>query len=744
VTAEDSHEARQDADQGSGKAAPAGEQQPEDPASEQDGAQDAGSGADDGERPTDAWAAARELRDYAPGSFGGSLVAGDQHGVSGGRVGGDVVMGNKVYVGAAVTEQPQGSGEVLGADLDRLSGVFHESPAFQDALAELRASRLVVLRGQHDTGRRAAALMLLRRAGAIHIRALDPDSGPAALVKEAQAADGYVVCDLPTSRSNPLRQHHLLRCQEHLRKQDAHLVVTVENSAALRDVPFVPWAAPQADAVLAAHLRTHLGTGPEHDEEVAGLLELTQVRDFLAVKGRPVAQTARFAAEVARYQRGETSMEELDRFGQETLLGQVREWLSDPPDKVEIRDKAFLLALAACDEGPYATAAELGDRLCRAMQNVESPEEDPGLTIFNTSISQRMTLAHADPYEENELTPWGPVRQTMARFQDPRTAQLLLREAWAGHPAVRAPLAAWLTGLTRHGDPFVRTRAAATAATLAGHDFSSVMHGLLLDWASSRDYRLCVQAANALALAAFAGTTPVHRVLRDWSTDSHPRRRWTAVRAYALIGPLAPDDTLDSLEDLAQRTSYRDSPGDGGLVVDTDGGQSDEFRGLVEAAELLLLSTSGTTVLRRLATWCDEGFAILRALAQLALLTAAVRREEPFDDPASWPVLLRRYDDEAAGSPVRDAFAALWRNVLRDRAATDAAQQRLREWVLTAEREPGVEPVLAGLLPLLVAAGSDRDRLGYLLRTMPGEDGGPPPPVAARLLGALGDVAVAR
>ncbi|MFD0335266.1 hypothetical protein ACFQZ0_22415 [Streptomyces erythrogriseus] len=55
------------------------------------------------DQPQDAWAARRDLVDHSPrtmkvgthAAFGGGYVAGDQHGVSGGRVTGDVVMGSK-------------------------------------------------------------------------------------------------------------------------------------------------------------------------------------------------------------------------------------------------------------------------------------------------------------------------------------------------------------------------------------------------------------------------------------------------------------------------------------------------------------------------------------------------------------------------------------------------------------------------------------------------------------------------
>ena len=61
----------------------------------------------------------------------------------------------------------------------------------------------------------------------------------------------------------------------------------------------------------------------------------------------------------------------------------------------------------------------------------------------------------------------------------------------------------------------------------------------------------------------------------------------------------------------------------------------------------------------------------------------------------------------------------------------------LREWVLIADRSTTTEWALAHLLRTLVTTPAEHQRLGHLLRTMPGEDGAAPPAVAARLLTAL-------
>lgn len=128
--------------------------------------------AEEQDRPQDAWASRRELADHAPpalrigsgAGFGGALVTGDQHGVSGGRVAGDVIMGSKTEIWQLGPPAPHASGEVPAATLERLAESFVADEEAFGALADrLREERVLVVRGAAFTGRRTAALMLLRR-----------------------------------------------------------------------------------------------------------------------------------------------------------------------------------------------------------------------------------------------------------------------------------------------------------------------------------------------------------------------------------------------------------------------------------------------------------------------------------------------------------------------------------------------------------------------------------------------------
>ncbi|KOG47854.1 hypothetical protein ADK38_45610, partial [Streptomyces varsoviensis] len=560
---------------------------------------------------------------------------------------------------------------------------------------------------------RAAALMLLHRLGAGAVRALDPDTSPTDLRDQLTGAPGYVLCDLVTSRTRPLRRNHLLAAVEKL-GAGGHLVITVAPGAFVDGVGPVPWEPPPPADVLRAHLHGLVGAA-----EAEKLLELAPVQDFLGHRHQ-LREVAGFAAEAARYGREGTGLDELAAYSQSAVESQVQEWLGDP--ELRLLDKAFLISLAVFDEAPYALTAELGDLLYVFLQETQQPDAGPEIPVFGTSAADRLQLARGRVYRKDEATEWGPVPQRMAAFQDPRTALLLLREVWTGHPSARPAVVRWIRRLAADGRPLVRTRAAALAATLAASDLPSTMALVIQGWAGATRYRDRLTAANALTLAHYLGTPAIPRILHSWCTGHDDRRRWTAIRGYALLGPEFPAEALDALRTAARRPDIEE--------YETDH--------LADAAELLLLpdaSGSGAdgTVLAELAgDLTDAGPA--RGFALRSFLRAAGRTED--DDGR--PLLLAWYE-RATGEHTEDDrhLTALWRAALTDRTHTAAALETLRGWVRGADTDPDAERALAALLPALAVTSADQQRLGHLLRTLPGADGGPPPPVAARLLAAL-------
>ncbi|MFF4564626.1 hypothetical protein [Streptomyces sp. NPDC001435] len=672
---------------------------------------------EEAESAQEARAAQRELFAHTPGfilgsaaSFGGSLVGGAQHGVSGGQVTGDVFMGGKTEIHHhGPTAASYASGEVPRAELDALDAVFAEGPAFEAALHRLRQERIVVLSGPHAAGRYAAALMLLHRLGVPAVHALPAETTPATLPAQLTRPGGHVLRDLPLTRNRPLRDTHLYAAVDQLKKTDGHLVITVENSPFLQGVTPTPWQPPAAEDVVRAHLAVR------RRDETARLLALAPVREFLA-RGRRPAEAAEFARELAAYDGSDEAGARLADFGQTAVEKQCRGWLGAP--ETELREKAFLISLAVFDQAPYVLAAELADRLFVHFQKLQHPELPPEIPVFGPSAADRLERAHAEGELRDEQTDWGAVPQFMAGFREERTARVLLTEVWTGHPSARPALVAWLRELARDGRPVVRTRTAAAAALLAAADLPSAIALLIDGWADSKAFGPRVTAANALTLAQLLDAPAVPRLLTQWCTDSHWARRWTAIRAFGLLAPLRPELAGPALAALAGRAR-------------ADVSSDAEAESLIESAALLLSSGRRPgEVLSEFVRLLYDDTPAVRALALNAFVRACDNAEE--GALVEWYADTGMYESDSA----RD-LATLWRTALGDRAHTRQALGALRTWVHVAQRRADAAQALELLLPALVVEAADRDRLDHELRTMRAEDGGPRPPVADRLLDVL-------
>ncbi|MDK9495915.1 hypothetical protein QEZ40_007401 [Streptomyces katrae] len=710
-----------------------------------------------------AWDSRRDLYRHSPGIMlghssrtGGSLVGGDQHGVSGGQVTGDVILGGSKVEYHLGGDPEERSGEIPGTEIDSLAANFVYPPAGQDgarpadaatadgpapdeawepgspfalALAGLRQHRVAVLAGPATTGRKSAALMLLRAAGCRSYRSLDPALPPGRLAGELREGCGHVVADFATSAERPLREHHIRALSERLHATGGNLVLVVGPHPVVHGgVSHVPWQPPEPAALLAGHLRNKDLAGRNVDE----LLALTEVRSVLE-HHRPVADTARFAERVAGYARGTVSLDELGAFGHHAAERQVRKWFESADHT--LHDKAFLIALATFNEAPYPLTAESSDVLFGLLQRIENPGEPARIPVFGTSSAQRVEKALAVRYQEPDETEWGPVLQTKVQFRDRLTAITLLGEVWTGHPSARPALVAWLRRLADDPRPVVRTRAAATAAVMAMADLPSAMALLIRSWAADQRLRARLAAANALALAHHLGAPHISRILSEWCTAPDHRLRWTAVRGYALVGDAFPREALAALTEAVRGMEARGGPARG---------WSEELDDLAQSAAALLLAAGQEAAARD--DW-DAAADLWRTLPTLAggttrdfALIATVHACGPTDGPAGTgrPLLLDlfgRADPKPGtdGAVLRNAIAGLWRSVLNDPLCSASGLNTMRQWVRAAESDRGAEAALAELLPLLTVSVEDHRRLAYLLENLRGEGEPGRPAVALRL-----------
>ncbi|TRV76993.1 hypothetical protein FKN01_16620 [Streptomyces sp. 130] len=688
------------------------------------------------DRPQEAWAARRDLEDHVPRTmaFGaqtrltGGVLGGVNHGIGGGSFHGDVHVDARTHVhyGFGGPSAAGSSGEIRAATLSGIAACFADpGPAFAALVEQLHEERVLVLSGPQSSGRRTAALMLLHRLGLSPVRSLARDTAPHSLLPDGDedtGAKGHLLCDLETDGNKPLRDVDLLALRDRLGRRDAYMVITVGPKAHLEDVEARAWQPPAPADVLSAHLRTRLD---EHT--IADLLALPVVTEFLARDHQP-RETSAFASELIGFAAGDVSGEQVDNFSLRALEDQVREWFEEDDSVLHLREKSFLIALAAFDDGPYALTAEVSDRLYARLQETADSQLPAAVPVFGTHIGRRLQRARARRYEADEPTEWGPVRQVKAAFRDDRTSLVLLREVWTGHPSARPALVQWLQELAKDGRPLVRTRASSTVAVLAHTDLPSAMALVIEPWAASPLYGPRTVAVHALALAHRIGTPNVPEILDAWCDSQAPHLRWVAIRTHGLIGPERPVETLAALRTAAHRED-RDEP-------DESGGQDDGQLGsaLAESVELLLLSTAKDQVLDELLR-TQVRDQRMGDLTMNGFLGACGRTER--GAPKGRPLVLDWYAESlTTPAPAAAGIRLLMRTALNDRDHRKRALDVLSRWVLSAEGAPGSESALAHLLGGLSVDEPERRRISHLLRTLPGGDG-TPTPVAQRLLASL-------
>ncbi|MFD3700534.1 hypothetical protein ACFWUZ_31150 [Streptomyces sp. NPDC058646] len=668
------------------------------------------------EQAQEPWAARRDLDAHAPHSM---AFRGTNHGVTAQQVIGDIITGAKIenhydfgFGGGQV------SGEFPAETLKRLAADFvSEGTAFASLLERLRHERVLVLTGPPFTGRRTAALMLLHHLDATPVHAMDRGVTPSDLSRRFVSpgkARGHVLCDLEPSQDQPLREAHLLALRGQLRDQDAYLVITTGLSPYIEDtIRLAPWEPPAPRTTLRTLLHSRLD--PTDADE---LLALPAVADFLSHEHQ-IREVVRYVTVLVQ-----ADQAKIREYSLLALERQVQEWFEEAENRIHLREKAFLIALAAFDKGPYALTAELSDILYAALRSTGDEKYQEPIPVFGTHIAKRLQTARARRYPEDEMTEWGPVMQVKAAFKDERVAPVLLREVWTGHPAARPALIKWLNGLASDGRPFVRTRAAATVAVLAFTDLPSAMALIVEPWAGAKESRRQLTAVSALTLAHRIGAPNIPRIIDGWSADGQdPKRCWVAVRALGLIGPERPAETLAALRAQA-RHQY-----DKKLAQSRTGaGDQQVTEELPQSVALLLLSPAAVPALMALVP-ALSGHPSARVLALDGFLTACER-----SDPSSCPPLLAGY---AASPAAYSAVSLLLSTAINDRTTNERAENVLRSWVRSADTDPTAARALTHLLPALATGPRDAARLDHLLDTVPGLDGQPRPRVAGQLRAAL-------
>jgi hypothetical protein len=552
---------------------------------------------------------------------------------------------------------------------------------YDDALAVLRETHLLVLAAGVGNGREAATFSLVTDvlgAGAEvftvpvfdHVWAV-PETRGRAYVADASA-------------TALLDDAWLTGTSERLRASDSYLVLRVNRlsgplAGAARRADFVVDSLRAPDPVLIVRARiVHAGVTTE--ATVDDFLAEIDVRSVVAERPRP-----RFAAQVAAAIVEATAAGQDVRAALDELndpLGQADEWFSDHIDPEQI---AFAVATAVLEESSYLTLSDAAVALFKALAPAQA--NPPPLRF-------RRRMAAEQPWIE--LAPGSPA---VVRFRSPLMQSVVLDYAWYELDGMRPALQKWLRDMAAHPDVEVRARAAAAAGMIAVQDFQHALHHFIRPWASSTSFVIRHSAAVALSVI---GTAPSHTeriwtLLRQWTSEVHlaAGKRLASTAGSTAGGPLGVADPVRALRVLGDLVEVGDwtllEPVVLSVFQLVDGGRTAE-------------------VLDALLDWTEQDSDAELVVKGLTAFAFTVREQAIASTGEGWPLLLTETEKHFA------ALAELWGRALSCRPVRELAIDALREWVRVVDRDRDAFAALLGLLGDVADRGDrDFERLHYHL-----------------------------
>ncbi|MGW7350054.1 hypothetical protein [Streptomyces sp. NPDC054784] len=426
-------------------------------------------------------------------------------------------------------------------------------PCFDEALGKLHNGALVVLAGQHNCGRGAGSLALLRDilGTETKLRSLSPANALAdlAMSRDLKAGQGYVVLDyVGEQQVDAVQAYAVKRLSEELSRKKSYLVITasseIRQRLALQDY-CVQWQAPNPTELF-EHCREQLAPAavtPETESEL---------RQEVAEQQRP--------ADIV------TAAVVLSREGPERALETLRDRCR------ELVQELFRKKPPAEDLIPLAALAFLEGTPERTFE-----KECAALTTHVRSWEQTGEASVAEPEDESRAKASGSVaEQSRARwkeraeglvttqhrsepgrntgrserclvFTEPRAREFVIAELHDLYGyELWYPLRQWLGDLALLGDLDSRTEVARGVAVLARHALVDVDENMLKVWSDGVTSQRVTAALTLQFMCDDEHLAPqALGIALGWTDHSGPNRAVTA--AMALTGRLG---TLYHLEAL--------------------------------------------------------------------------------------------------------------------------------------------------------------------------------------------------
>ncbi|XRQ12198.1 hypothetical protein ACN3XK_15270 [Actinomadura welshii] len=591
-------------------------------------------------------------------------------------------------------------------DVEEAERAFVEPDDFDELHRRARGRRIVILQGDRDSGRFAAArrLLCVLCEGDRALFGVDPAIELHELTSEdLTEGAGYVYRD--PVRPGALTAFGLDKVAALLEDADARLVITVDSARPLADpraaeLVLRPGRVRDRREIVRALLALELGTAkagillgePGVPELLDEQLSLDGPPRHARSVARELLHAYRQALPIAR------TAEQALRLRDDE---QLAEWFASLKS---LSLQCMAVSAAVLNGEPYETVALAAMRLRNGLEP-GSPHRDSlrGLDDPLTPTRRKwLSSLGARTVPSTVRLRYGATAPTeVIRYLDPYAQGKVLGYFWSEFDEQRPRLLDWLRWCAEHPLESVRARTAVATGFLATRAFDLVRALVIEPMARDggpRDRTVAAAALHATVTQRPALGESVQELLRGWSKPGRPvQLRATSARAWRVEYEAGASAALDRLEQHA----------------------SDDTVGVVAAVcesvtELWETEWDGAEVPARLLGWTRASDENLRLTARLAFLIAAGQlvRRLPGDD-FDWPGLLHIAAMDAAR--MHD-IAALWREVLNDRVVQEKAHEVLAEWARTADEAPVVRRSLARLARAVAADRTTAGRLRYAAR----------------------------
>ncbi|WP_405716333.1 MULTISPECIES: hypothetical protein [unclassified Streptomyces] len=478
-----------------------------------------------------------------------------------------------IGAGAGKGGHARATGLLEADEIDALLRSYVRPDCFDDAARELTRTGVVVLAGPQGTGKRSAAVALLRETvgpSADYV-VLSPDIGLDQLAERSfDSGVGYVVLDRTAGGDAPGRSTDFdwRRVRDQVRRHRAHLVITTVHGLdgpPPEAVRHLQWQPPAVEKVVRARLVQ--GRVPQE----------TVTRAVADIPARcPVAVAAEAADRIAAGDDpGQVWKEHTG-----SAPRAVQDWFGDEGERTlhEIAEVTTLAFAPGVGRRDFESLQEILEQHLEpvyftpepppsAETGTATPGAEPGAAPPTPPrrrarpADRRRSLAR-NALVTTEMQLYGSTTREVMVFADPELRRWVLRELWRGYPteywdAVRDWLATVIDG--RPG-PDLQLSIASGLALLGHVAFDEVVECYLGPWArgvggeSGQDtalyvlWYMCLEETPAAAALTLA---------RTWAQSANPRLRSTALGAFGgQLGVSFPTDAVRWLWVLLQSSLH--------------------------------------------------------------------------------------------------------------------------------------------------------------------------------------------